>query len=196
MPFFCTSDSLFAEFLMAYFSRLTDIVTCNLTRLLKEAADPLVTLAEIIAEIESGMSGARRSMNTAESNERRIRSEVEEYSQQVTYWVNQAREVLKAGSEDQARLALVRKREAEDLVAGLQEQLQAAQETREHLLRTWRALEARLADARRRQELLASGQTATDDASAAPLARVPDDPGVASEIEDELAALKREIEQG
>ena len=62
---------------MTYFSRLTDIVTCNLTRLLAEADDPVAALQEIIAEMEAGMAGARRSMQTAQGNEDRIRSEVE-----------------------------------------------------------------------------------------------------------------------
>ena len=53
---------------MTYFSRLTDIVTCNLTRLLAEADDTVAALQEIIAEMEAGMAGARRSMQTAQGN--------------------------------------------------------------------------------------------------------------------------------
>ena len=62
---------------MTYFSRLTDIVTCNLTKLLAEADDPAAALQEIIAEMDAGMAGARRSMQTAQGNEDRIRGEVE-----------------------------------------------------------------------------------------------------------------------
>ena len=175
---------------MTYFSRLTDIVTCNLTRLLAEADDPMAALQEIIAEMEAGMTGARRSMQTAQANEDRIRSEVEEHSRQITHWSNRAKEHLVAGAEDQARLALVRKREVEDLIAGLEQQLLAAEQTREHLATTFRALEARLAEARRRQ------QTGTDDEKSSENAdQQSSNSVVSSEIEDELAALKRELGQ-
>lgn len=175
---------------MTYFSRLTDIVTCNLTRLLAEADDPMAALQEIIAEMEAGMTGARRSMQTAQANEDRIRSEVEEHSRQITHWSNRAKEHLVAGAEDQARLALVRKREVEDLIAGLEQQLLAAEQTREHLATTFRALEARLAEARRRQ------QTGTDEEKSSENADQQSSNSVlSSEIEDELAALKRELGQ-
>ncbi len=175
---------------MTYFSRLTDIVTCNLTKLLAEADDPVAALQEIIGEMDAGMAGARRSMQTAQANEDRIRSDVEEHSRQITHWSNKAKEHLVAGSDDQARLALVRKREVEDLVAGLEQQLLAAEQTREHLATTFRALEARLAEARRRQQGNADDEAASGGDPAA-------EPGSAasSEIEDELAALKRELGQ-
>jgi len=175
---------------MTYFSRLTDIVTCNLTKLLAEADDPVAALQEIIAEMDAGMAGARRSMQTAQGNEDRIRGEVEEHSRQITLWSDKAKEHLVAGSDDQARLALVRKREVDDLVAGLEQQLLAAEQTREHLATTFRALEARLAEARRRQQGGDGGAESAGDKSAT-------GPGSAasSEIEDELAALKRELGQ-
>jgi phage shock protein A len=174
---------------MAYFSRLTDIVTCNLTKLLEEADDPQAALQEIIHEMESGLAGARRSMTTAETNEARIQAEVDEHAQQIAHWTEQARTEVAAGNEDRARLALVRKREADDLVASLKEELDAARETREHLTRTFRALEARLAEARRRETGTGdddAGESTTAEGTAAP---------VDDSIEDELAALKRELGQ-
>ena len=129
-------------------------------------------------------------MQTAQGNEDRIRGEVEEHSRQITHWSDKAKEHLVAGVEDQARLALVRKREVEDLVAGLEQQLLAAEQTREHLATTFRALEARLAEARRRQQGGADGEeaSATD-------AGAESNSAASSEIEDELAALKRELGQ-
>ncbi len=177
---------------MAYFSRLTDIVTCNLTKLIDESEDRATAIAEIIREMEDGLGGARRSMQTASSNETRLAGELAQQAEQVTYWADKARTQLKAGDENQARLSLVRKREADSLVAGLHQQHQAAISTREHLATTFRALEARLADARRRQNELTTGTTAE---STAPTTPDPIGTSAAQEIEDELAALKRELGQ-
>lgn len=178
---------------MAYFSRLTDIVQCSLTRLLEEADDPKVTLAEIISEMESGLAGAQRSMKTAAANEEKLRAEIHEQSGQITLWTDKAREELTAGNEDKARLALIRKREAEDLSASLEEQLKSAEQTREHLSTTFRALEARLADAKRRQQILLAGGDwdAEEDLPAA----TPVESPRSSEIDDELAELKRQLGQ-
>lgn len=176
---------------MTYFSRLTDIVTCNLTKLLEEADDPAAALQGIIDEMELGLAGARRSMQTAQANEDRIRDEVVEHTNQVTHWSDKAKEFLTAGDEDQARLALVRKREVEDLIAGLEQQLQAAEQTREHLTTTTKALEARLAEATRRQQTGMGEDSSSDSAEAASDSAA----GTSSDIDDELEALKRELGQ-
>ena len=177
---------------MAYFSRLTDIVQCSLTKMLEESDDPKATLAQIISEMETGLAGAQRSMKTAIANEEKLRTEINEQSGQITHWTDKANEELTAGNEDKARLALIRKREVEDLSASLEDQLKAAEQTREHLSTTFRALEARLADAKRRQQVLeAGGEWTEDDAPA----ETPDEGSRSSEIDDELAELKRQLGQ-
>lgn len=136
---------------MSFFSRLTDIVTCNLSHLLAQAEDPQAAIAEIIQEMREGLAGAQRSVNTAAASEDRLRSEIELHKSQVELWTSKAKEQLQAGNETDARQSLLRKREVEDLIAGLAQQHKAAIATREHLATMQRALEARLAEALRRQ---------------------------------------------
>lgn len=139
---------------MSYFSRLTDIVTCNLSQLLAESHDPRAAIAEIIHEMREGLSGAQRSVNTAIASGERLRQEVEAHKSQVELWTNKAKEQLVAGDDSDARQCLLRKREVEDLIAGLLQQYKAAVATQEHLATMQRALEARLAEALRRQDEL------------------------------------------
>lgn len=185
---------------MAFFSRLTDIVTCNLTEILTQAEDPRATLEQIIHEMEQGIAGAQRSMKTASDNEARLLREIDEQRRQIDYWIAQAREHVAANQEQLARLDLLRKHEVENLIAGLEMQHRAAAATREHLTTTFRALEARLADARRRLTALTSGQdpAAAVSASHAPSTSVPGASFTAGRVTDvidvELAALKRELE--
>ncbi len=177
---------------MPFFSRLTDIVTCNLTSLLAAAADPQAALAEIIREMEQGITGAQRCMRTAAENERRLRAEVDEQRKQSDYWVSQAREHLGANNEELARLDLLRKHEVENLLAGLEIQLKAAAGTREHLTTTFHALESRLADARRRFTALSEPEPEEVSTPASPAS--PTAPRRATDVIDvELAALKREM---
>ena len=175
---------------MPYFSRLTDIVTCSLTDLLAESADPAATLDEIVSEMEEGRAGARRSVATAAGNVARLESEAEQQRRQITFWQTHAREELTAGDEDAARHSLIRRQECEDVVAGLDQELAAARGTHAHLTTTLRALEARLADARRkRTELAAGGATPAREPTPSDAAG----PERGRNVEDELEALRREL---
>jgi phage shock protein A len=179
---------------MNYFNRLTEIVTCNLNEILAREADPAAAIRKIVTEMEAGLAGARRSVTTAAANEERLTKEMAELEQQAEQLTEEAREALRATNESAARVALVRKKEIADVAGGLQQQLKAAHATRDHLTTTLRALEARLNEARRRQlELEASPKAAAS--SGKGVATLDDDPRT-NEIESELEALKRELEQG
>jgi len=179
---------------MTYFSRLTDIVTCNLTDLLKEADDPIATLDEIVLEMEEGLAGARRSVNTAAKNAERLRNEIEAHRNQVAIWKESARQAVAAGREDEARIALSRKQELEDVAAGLEQEYGAAVATRDHLETTLRALQARLTDARRKRAELTGDLLPEEPATR--YAEPESLSGRNRSIEEELAALKRELGAG
>lgn len=177
---------------MSYFSRLTEIVTCNLSELLRQADDPQAAIREIVAEMEEGLLGARRSVSTAAANEDRLAREILDHRAQSEAWSNKARDALKADQESEARQALLRKRELDDLIAGLHQQHQAAAATREHLSTMQRAMEARLAEALRRREALQSGQ-GLDDVPTTTIVPAAAETCRLSEVDAELEALRREI---
>jgi phage shock protein A len=132
---------------MSFFSRLSDIISCKLDDLLADAQEPAAAIGRIVSEIEEGLAGARRSVQSAANGEQRLRMELVERQGQAVFWGKKAREELAGGREEGARQSLLRKRETEDLVAGIEQQLAAATSTREHLTTTMRAIEARLAEA-------------------------------------------------
>lgn len=185
---------------MSFFSRLSDIVSCKLDDLIARQGDPATAMAQIISEIEEGLAGAKRSVTAAGASEERLRAELEERRKQAAWWGNKAREELSQDHEDAARQALLRKRETEDLEAGLQQQLAAATSTREHLSTTMRAIEARLAEARRKQlELQAPAaappKRAASSAGGPSGSRLPAsvDRARDAQIDAELESLRREL---
>ena len=182
---------------MSYFSRLTDIVTCNLSQLLSEAPDPHAAIADIIREMDEGLAGAQRSVKTAAASEQKLQREIDEHRAAVVSWTSKAKEQLGAGNESEARQSLLRKREVEDLIAGLEQQHKAAIATRQHLATMQRALEARLSEAfRKRDELGATTEVVAAVASPPANAASPK-PAEMDErqrqIDAELEALKREL---
>jgi phage shock protein A len=148
---------------MPYFSRLTDIVTCNLSSILSQADDRKVALEEIVYEMKEGVAGAERSTTTAGKNVSRIEIEIGQQRAEVDDWMKTAQESMSDGEEAKARQALERKHEVEDLIAGLEQQLKAAISTRDHLRTMMHALQARLADATRRMQMIAAGENSASE---------------------------------
>ncbi|MDA7503643.1 PspA/IM30 family protein [bacterium] len=181
---------------MPYFSRLTDIVTCNLSSILARAEDQKVALEEIVYEMKEGVSGAERSVNTASQNVTKIEVEIGEQHEEIAAWMKQAQQALSNGQEVKARQALERKHEVEDLIAGLEQQLEAAISTRDHLRTMMNALQARLADAKRRMKLLASGEDLFEENPSEDVVQedsIPSDRK--SRVEAELEALRQQMEK-
>lgn len=173
---------------MPYFSRLTDIVTCNLSSILEQADDPRIALEEILFEMQEGVAGAERSVKTADANVCRLEVEIGEQRLEIASWVKTAQQALTQGQEGHARQALQRKHEVEDLIAGLEQQLEAAISTRDHLRTMLSALQARQADARRR--LLAIDQPEANAPGAIPA----DPPATTAVVADRQNRIEAELE--
>jgi phage shock protein A len=174
---------------MTYFSRLTDIVTCNLSRLLESASDPCRAIDDIIREMEEGLAGAKRSVGAARGAEDRIRAELNQHRDQIELWGTRARNEVAEHNEVAARQSLLRKRELLHLVEGLEQQQEAHRNTVNHLLTMQRALEARLSEALRKRCELHSG----DLARLASGDSAPCSDEAHQHIELEMEALRREV---
>ena len=168
---------------MPYFSRLTDIVTCNLSAILQEADDPAAVLDEILREMDQGLVASQRSVRTATDNLRKINDDIDRQRAEVEHWSAEAKQRLQAGDEAAARSALLRKNEAASLIGGLDQSRVAAEATLQQLTTTYHAIHARLSDARRRQAELTGDQIAAVDP--------PSD--LAGDIDAELEALRAEL---
>ncbi|MCY2968343.1 MAG: PspA/IM30 family protein [Planctomycetota bacterium] len=188
---------------MTYYGRLSDIVSYRIDDLLEQSPDRTTAIARIIAEIEEGLAGAKRSVGGAEKSLEKLRAELAERQAQAEDWGQIARKELTAGNEEAARQALFRKRETADLAAGIEQQVAAAVSTHSHLTTILRAVEARLAEARRlQQDLLASaGEVPAkpkkrDSSYGRPREGGGVDPARQKDVEDDLDALRRELGQG
>ncbi len=181
---------------MAYFSRLTDIVTCNLTSLLKRSDNTEAALEQILSEMREGVAGAERCVRTAMSNVSRLEGEIGEHRQEIHSWVSRAQDALKQQNDAAARDCLQRKYEVEDLIAGLEQQLQAAIGTRDHLQTMLCALQARVAEASRRL-LEVRGQGEAPSPESCTLVGESFSPRVSSQrVDAELEELRRQINLG
>lgn len=179
---------------MPHFSRLTDIITCNLTEILQNSENPPETLQEIISEMDEGISACRRTVRTSDGNCERLRREIETYQVQIADWLERARTELSAKNEATAREAIGRKVELEGLVAALTPELEAAQTTCQHMLRIQKALEARYADAARRlTELTGRNPKLRQESESAVQMSSANERQRQQEVDAELEALRRQL---
>jgi phage shock protein A len=139
---------------MGIFSRVSDIVAANLNSLLDRAEDPEAMLAQVIREMEAGLARARRSAAVAVAAERRLGRERDDHRIGAEHWKSRAKDALAAGRDDLARRALARKLEHDAVTQSLDEQHAAAASTGQSARTALQALEARLAEARRKQRTL------------------------------------------
>ena len=180
--------------IMPHFSRLTDIVTCSLTEILSESADPKSTLNEVIEEMEEGLASSRRVARTAEKNRDRLQKEIAAHTTQMTNWLEKAKASLAVGDEVGARESLTRKVEVEDLIDGLEPELEASASNHKNMLRIQKALEARHAEAMRRLSDLTGEPTQIRlESETAVHAITQSQQEKSCEVEAELEALRREL---
>ena len=175
---------------MSFFSRLSDIITSNLNQLLEKAENPQQTLAEIVQEMEAGVESAKRSAASALANARRIKTEMDEYHQKMVFWDQKAQEAVALGRDDLARRALKRRYELADLSGALKQQYDSTLTTVENLKTTLRAVEARLAEATRRQVEYVQGKVQE---VAAQLLAKPAEQSPSADRNARISQLEREI---
>jgi phage shock protein A len=147
---------------MGIFARLSDIITANLNALLDKAEDPERMLIQVIREMEEGLAGARQQGATVIAAERRLSRELEQTRAAVEHWREQARLALASNREDLARQALARKLAHDDLSAALEQQCTSAHRAAAEVKGGLHALESRLAEARRKQRILAARHRAAN----------------------------------
>jgi phage shock protein A len=139
---------------MSIFGRISDIIAANVNALLDKAEDPEKMIAQIIREMRTALERARQQGAGAIATERQLARELNEHRNQIAFWQDRARRALAEQREELARQALQRRIEEEDLVRGLERQHARATETSAAVRTTIGALNARLAEAQRKERLL------------------------------------------
>jgi phage shock protein A len=143
---------------MTIFSRLSDIINANLNSLLDRAEDPAKLIRLVIQEMEDTLvevrSGAVRVIAERKELERRIAALAAERDE----WARKAEFALTRDREDLARGALTAKAQLVRQLADAQLQLSSIVQGLEAQNADLAKLQAKLADAKSREKILANRQ--------------------------------------
>lgn len=141
---------------MAVFSRVRDIFAANMTELLDRAEDPARMIRMIILEMEETLVEVRASAARAIADGKEMRRALARLEALQDSWTEKAELALSKDREDLAKQALLERQKAADMALGLKEEIDQIDET----LRSYEAdiakLQAKLREARARQNAIAS----------------------------------------
>ena len=137
-------------------SRTSNVVRAWISKLLDRAEDPAVTLdysyekqLEMLQKVKKGVADVVTAKKRLELQTQKLEAEMPKLEEQ-------ARQALAAGREDLARAALNEKQKAADMAEGLREEIGQIEQVLRGYEQDIHRLQAKLAEARARQNAIAS----------------------------------------
>lgn len=136
---------------MGIFSRTRDIIAANVTDLLDRAEDPAKMIRMIIMEMEETLVEVRASAARTIADQKEMRRAIIRAEQAQSDWAEKAELALSKGREDLARAALIEKSKARTFVEQTQTEVGALDDNLALNEADIAKLEAKLREARARQ---------------------------------------------
>jgi phage shock protein A len=144
---------------MGIFSRLADIVNSNLNALLASAEDPEKIIRLIIQEMEDTLVEVRSSAVRSIAERRELERRAESLRREEEDWAQKAELALTRGREDLARGALLARQHRAQARAALDQQIAQIVAALSQQNDDIAKLQAKLADAKAREQSLATRRT-------------------------------------
>ncbi len=148
---------------MGIFSRTRDIIAANVTDLLDRAEDPAKMIRMIIMEMEETLVEVRASAARTIADQKEMSRTIAKIEVAQSNWAEKAELALSKGREDLAKAALVEKQKLGSMGQQMQGEIGALDEALMHHEADIQKLEAKLREARGRQNAVLSRlETATN----------------------------------
>jgi len=136
------------------FDRLKTVVSSNINDLISKAENPEKMLNQLVIDMNQQMIESKKSVAMAIADEKKIERELAEQKRQAEDWERKAVVAVKAGRDDLAKEALLRKQEAENYYLQLKPQWEAQKASVEKLKDTLRQLQNKIDEASRKKNIL------------------------------------------
>ncbi|MDT8399237.1 MAG: phage shock protein PspA [Pseudomonadales bacterium] len=147
---------------MGIFSRLSDIINSNITVLLDKAEDPEKMIRMVIQEMEETLVEVRSTSARIIADKKDLQRRDQQLARQLEDWQRKAELALSKGREDLAKAALLEKAAVMDVIAQIEEDVFALDESLNKLSTEIEQLQNKLNDARARQKTMIMRQRATE----------------------------------
>jgi phage shock protein A len=139
---------------MGIFDRFKRVVKANLNDMISKAENPEKMLNQLIVDMNQQLIESKKSVASAIADEKKLERQMNENRAQGQEWERKAMMALKAGKEDLAKEALLRKQEYDQYAGQFKQQWQAQHESVEKLKESLRGLQQKIEEAQRKKNLL------------------------------------------
>ena len=139
---------------MSIFSRMTDIINSNLNAMLDKAEDPEKMVRLIIQEMEEALVEVRSTSARAIADRKELERRKQWQEAEAAEWERKAEVAVRKGRDDLAKGALAESNKAREGAGIMAEELQALEDTLAKLNEDIGALQAKIKDAKARQNAI------------------------------------------
>jgi len=139
---------------MSIFARLKTLISSNVNDAISKAEKPEKMLNQLIIEMQEQLLESKRAVALAIADEKKLERELANQEAQAQEWEKKAMLAVRAGKDDLAKEALLRKQEYDNTSAEYRKQWEAQKISVEKLKDSLRELQNKIEEAQRKKNLL------------------------------------------
>jgi phage shock protein A len=139
---------------MGIFDRIKTVISSNINDALSKAENPEKMLNQMLIDMNEQMIESKKAVAMAIADEKKLERETGENRVKADEWEKKAMLAVRAGRDDLAKEALLRKQEHEGYAAQLDTQWKAQKESVEKLKESLRTLQTKIEEASRKKNIL------------------------------------------
>jgi phage shock protein A len=139
---------------MGIFSRLKTLISSNVNDMINKAENPEKMLNQLLIDMNEQLIGSKKAVAMAIADEKKLEREVSSQESQVQEWERKAMLAVKAGKDDLAKEALLRKQEHETSLGEYRKHWEAQKMSTGQLKEALRELQNKIDEAQRKKNLL------------------------------------------
>ena len=139
---------------MGLFSRLRRMLKSNMNDMISKSENPEKMLSQIIVDMNQQLIESKKSVASSIADEKRLERQMRNNQSLAKEWEEKAMLAVKAGKDDLAKEALLRKQGYDNLYNQYKPQWDAQHDAVEKLKNALRQLQQKIEDAQRKKNLL------------------------------------------
>ncbi len=139
---------------MGSLERIRTVLKANINALISKAEDPEKMLNQLVIDMNEQLLEAKKQVAMAIADEKKLERQTLENKGQAEDWEKKAMLAVKAGKDDLAKEALLRKQEYDGYAASFQKEYDSQHASVEQLKDALRQLAAKIDEANRKKNLL------------------------------------------
>ncbi|MCZ6531991.1 MAG: PspA/IM30 family protein [SAR324 cluster bacterium] len=143
---------------MGILSRFITVVRSNINAMLNRAEDPTKMLDQTLIDMDAAYRKAKDQVARSVADEKRLQKSFADQKNEAAKWSERAVKAVEKGDDDLAKEALMRKGEHTRMSLQFEHELGAHQENVANLKNSLHELESRIAEIKRKKNLLVSKQ--------------------------------------